>query len=322
MHDPADPVEAVPATLVGADEPPRCLACHLRVRAIGVVCAPCSQAIATCAGLLPQQIIAATAGDSRDCLIDQWGRAHALATCTPIGRSGISNGITLLDASVSRSHARIARSEGAWMVCDLGSANGTRVNGEQVTSRVLAHGDRIHFGGVGFYVVFDIGRVMRLPDPAVATSVGPVTTAPMATRAETQPVEGAAEGGALRIVEPTGGGGGLIELAEASAQLSATQLELIDLLSRKMRDDAHLPASVRGYVRSSELVGALSWDTREPNDTHVKQLVRRIRRTLVRAGLGDLIESRHRFGYRLRPGPANDAAEQPAADSAPVASRA
>jgi hypothetical protein len=32
----------------------------------------------------------------------------------------------------------------------------------------------------------------------------------------------------------------------------------------------------------------------------VKQLVRRVRRRLVESEIGDLIESRHRFGYRLR----------------------
>ena len=32
----------------------------------------------------------------------------------------------------------------------------------------------------------------------------------------------------------------------------------------------------------------------------VKQLVRRVRRALIKSEIGDLIESRHRFGYRLR----------------------
>jgi DNA-binding response OmpR family regulator len=67
-----------------------------------------------------------------------------------------------------------------------------------------------------------------------------------------------------------------------------------------MVEEAHQPELVRGFVRSSELVGNLSWDTREPGDNHVKQLVRRVRRALMKADIGDMIESRHRFGYRLR----------------------
>jgi DNA-binding response OmpR family regulator len=67
-----------------------------------------------------------------------------------------------------------------------------------------------------------------------------------------------------------------------------------------MADEAHQPDMVRGFVRTSELIADLSWDTRDPGDNHVKQLVRRVRRALIKAEIGDLIESRHRFGYRLR----------------------
>jgi DNA-binding response OmpR family regulator len=57
---------------------------------------------------------------------------------------------------------------------------------------------------------------------------------------------------------------------------------------------------VRGFVRSTELLASLSWDTARPEDNHIKQLVRRVRQALARASMGDLIESRHGFGYRLR----------------------
>jgi hypothetical protein len=43
-----------------------------------------------------------------------------------------------------------------------------------------------------------------------------------------------------------------------------------------------------------------------PNENHVKQLVRRVRRALMKVARGDLIESRHRFGYRLRAIPRSD----------------
>jgi DNA-binding response OmpR family regulator len=67
-----------------------------------------------------------------------------------------------------------------------------------------------------------------------------------------------------------------------------------------MLAESSQPAQVRGFVRSSELLASIAWDTREPDDNHLKQLIRRARRLLIRAGLGDLIESRQRFGYRLR----------------------
>ena len=104
----------------------------------------------------------------------------------------------------------------------------------------------------------------------------------------------------MRLHEPTGGGGGVVEVTSKQVQLTATQFELFSLLVRRMVEEAHQPDLVRGFVRTSELIGDLSWDTRDPGDNHVKQLVRRVRRALIKADIGDLIESRHRFGYRLR----------------------
>ena len=104
----------------------------------------------------------------------------------------------------------------------------------------------------------------------------------------------------FRLHEPTGGGGGLIEVDGKQVQLTTTQFELMALMIRRMASEAHQPELVRGFVRSSELIADLSWDTREPSENHVKQLVRRVRRALIKSEIGDLIESRHRFGYRLR----------------------
>ena len=46
---------------------------------------------------------------------------------------------------VSRAHARIERRGEAYVVCDLGSTNLTRVNGEVVGERELRHGDEVRF---------------------------------------------------------------------------------------------------------------------------------------------------------------------------------
>ncbi|HET9010332.1 MAG TPA: FHA domain-containing protein, partial [Gemmatimonadaceae bacterium] len=54
------------------------------------------------------------------------------------------------DLDVSARHAELRRADGAWTVHDLGSTNGTLVNGERVTSpRRLAAGDTIAFGARG-----------------------------------------------------------------------------------------------------------------------------------------------------------------------------
>jgi pSer/pThr/pTyr-binding forkhead associated (FHA) protein len=53
----------------------------------------------------------------------------------------------LADTNVSRKHAEV-RPEGAgFILSDLGSTNGTFVNGVRITQHELADGDVITFGG-------------------------------------------------------------------------------------------------------------------------------------------------------------------------------
>jgi pSer/pThr/pTyr-binding forkhead associated (FHA) protein len=50
------------------------------------------------------------------------------------------------DAEMSRQHAAVEFTGGGFRLCDLGSTNGTVVNGTLVRARELAHGDRIELG--------------------------------------------------------------------------------------------------------------------------------------------------------------------------------
>jgi pSer/pThr/pTyr-binding forkhead associated (FHA) protein len=52
----------------------------------------------------------------------------------------------LRDSRVSRRHARLAARDGVLVLTDLGSTNGTRVNGHRITEVVLGEGDRIAIG--------------------------------------------------------------------------------------------------------------------------------------------------------------------------------
>ncbi len=63
-----------------------------------------------------------------------------------LGRSRACD-VALEDDQVSRQHARIERRQGEIRIRDLGSRNGTRVNGRRITSDVaLLDGDRIQLG--------------------------------------------------------------------------------------------------------------------------------------------------------------------------------
>jgi hypothetical protein len=62
-----------------------------------------------------------------------------------IGRSRDCD-VTLDDANVSRRHAEIRREGAAWVVADLGSTNGVKVNGHRVSEQPLSPGDEITLG--------------------------------------------------------------------------------------------------------------------------------------------------------------------------------
>ncbi len=74
-----------------------------------------------------------------------------------IGRTD-DNFILLSDQSISRQHAKIVREADSYSVVDLGSSNGTRLNGKPLKSpKRLTPGDLVEFGDVEF--VFTEGDV-------------------------------------------------------------------------------------------------------------------------------------------------------------------
>ena len=74
------------------------------------------------------------------------GGSHRVASAsTVIGRSSECQ-IALDDANVSRRHAEIRRIGEAYSLVDLGSTNGTEVNGQRITETSLMNGDVIGVG--------------------------------------------------------------------------------------------------------------------------------------------------------------------------------
>jgi hypothetical protein len=54
--------------------------------------------------------------------------------------------VVLKDKGASRKHAQLKRRDGTWTLTDLGSTNGTRLNGQTVQTRELSDGDTITIG--------------------------------------------------------------------------------------------------------------------------------------------------------------------------------
>ena len=79
------------------------------------------------------------------------GSRYLLSPATQIGRDPLSD-IFLDDVTISRKHALISLVADRFALEDLGSLNGTYVNGESVTKIVLKSSDEIQIGK--FHMLF------------------------------------------------------------------------------------------------------------------------------------------------------------------------
>jgi len=93
-----------------------------------------------------------------------------------IGRDA-SNGVAINDAEISRKHAKLSLHGSAYVIQDLGSTNGSFVNGQRITgSQVLNPGDTVSFGEnivLMYEAAFDPNATI------IASSQAPRTVAPV-----------------------------------------------------------------------------------------------------------------------------------------------
>ncbi|RLB30658.1 MAG: hypothetical protein DRG87_04510, partial [Deltaproteobacteria bacterium] len=87
--------------------------------------------------IMPKLTIIHDDGTSQTVVLDK--------ATTSIGRDN-DNDLTLLERTISRHHAQIKRIKEGYILTDLGSYNGTLVNGNPVQSVILKHNDRIKIG--------------------------------------------------------------------------------------------------------------------------------------------------------------------------------
>ncbi len=89
-------------------------------------------------------------------LSEQWkGQEYPLFEGgTSVGRVE-GNDLVFVDPTVSSRHAKLFFEDGRWRLEDLGSTNGTTVNGEPVQIVDLQEGDEVIFGGVQFRLALE-----------------------------------------------------------------------------------------------------------------------------------------------------------------------
>lgn len=112
---------------------------------------------------------------------------------TSIGR-GIDNDVILADVSVSRKHVRVIREGGTITLRDLGSGNGSLVNGRKAHLQQLAEGDRIEIG--------ETVLVLRVPGGATDEPLPGATDSGSGATAETAIPSGDVAAPAMPYVTP------------------------------------------------------------------------------------------------------------------------
>lgn len=96
--------------------------------------------------------------------------------------------VTIAHDSISRQHCAFVREGGTWYVEDLGSSNGTRVDGEKIQGRV-ALGERTIVKPGKARLTFHAGERKRRDEGPIAVDAGDGGTAPTRERGIDDPPE-------------------------------------------------------------------------------------------------------------------------------------
>jgi Nif-specific regulatory protein len=204
-----------------------------------------------------------------------------------VGRAP-KNRIVLADDLSSRDHAEVAYTEDAWYVRDLGSLNGTRINGKGVRGdRELDTGDEVQFGRSKFLFLYDLADLPGVPESETVREMEEaVKIAKRSSHSKYVPDKREASSDTLTLAESTpernisnlyrlglemAAAKSLPDLAEAvlaglfealpadnGAAMAVKPGHDFELLAHRSRD-----GKVRTFHKASQLVSSSVLDTRE-----------------------------------------------------------
>lgn len=279
-----------------------------------IVCSRSSSG-ALCPGCLPRppegsfvnqlrsQLPQLVDGWAHACLVDCFGQAHQFCVDPSrdarvvIGRD-VDCELAIVAPPISRHHAVLhycAREHG-WAFEDLGSRNGTRVDGRPLRSErrsiVSASWLRVATFELLFFAARHVdARIAKLS----STGADLCTISQVEFRRLT--FAPADAGGGVVVID---GGGDVCGRVRVS--LSALDFELLYLLARRYVEMRNFEAETRGFVASVDLLDeALPFGTDTPTSNNLRGAIKRIRDKLRRCGVEPVIESRQHLGYRLSP---------------------
>ncbi|HEX2610761.1 MAG TPA: GAF domain-containing protein, partial [Gemmatimonadales bacterium] len=176
----------------------------------------------------------------------------------PPGRSlvvgrGINSDIAIYDPTISRRHAELTVGPDGVQVKDLGSSNGTCINGNRVTAGRLQANDSITFGKVLFQLKEMRPSGAGAPGPSAAAAVrpspGPFAAPPVAgdTIVRQLNVSGAGPTG-ITSRDRRSGVGQLRVAAGSAEERQAKKLSLLLDISQKLSSEFDLDKLLRNVV--------------------------------------------------------------------------
>jgi hypothetical protein len=263
---------------------------------VGVLCRRCAREAAPCDGLIPDHLrstIDATTAVAW--LVDGFGGAHAIGAQCRIGRSHDGD-LVVLAVSVSREHAVVARGDAGWSVRDLGSRNGTFVDGVRCQGRTaMSPRSLLKVGDVALWFITELAQPVRMAAMVTGGAGGGVVRYQLGHGGAELCVVGGndpAAGGAL-LSRPVG------TEAWSERPLAPLEFQLLRALCMRAQGEAGAPSAVRGCVPTKQLARDLPFQSRYANEENVRQVVRRLRSALAEAGADGVLAVAPGRGYYL-----------------------
>jgi hypothetical protein len=261
------------------------------------LCRTCAFAVAPCEGLIPEHIRSAVdTANAKAWVIDGFGGAHAVGQVTTIGRN-LDGALVVLASSVSREHAELKQTASGWMVRDLGSRNGTFVNGVRIEGETeIAPRTVLKLGDVALWFVHEVFEQSQ-ERPELGTggmNSGLVRYQLIHGNTELCIVAGndAETGGALlwRTIGSE---------AWAERRLAPLEFQLLRALLARAFIESASPSTVRGCVPSKQLARDLPFQSKYANQENVRQIVLRVRTVLAEVGADGVLAIAPGRGYYL-----------------------
>ncbi|HEY0481965.1 MAG TPA: FHA domain-containing protein [Kofleriaceae bacterium] len=263
---------------------------------VGALCRRCAREVAPCEGLIPDHVRSTVdAAAAVAWLIDGFGGAHAVGARCRIGRSHDGD-LVVLASSVSREHAELIRGDAGWTVRDLGSRNGTLLDGARCQGHTaLPPRAIVKVGDVALWFLAEVHEPPRAPVMATGGAGAGVVRYQLA--------HGGAELCLVGGSDPSAGGALLSRPAGTESWtergLPPLEFQLLRALCVRALGEAAAPSIVRGCVPTKQLARELPFQSRFANEENVRQVVRRLRGVLTEAGATGAVAVAPGRGYYL-----------------------